>query len=220
MLNEEIISLKKLVVEYTFHIENMLSLSAKGVFERDGVPLGVVINEEEPVSNKMELFLDEKAVSVIAKFQPVAKNLRIIISIIKMNTSLERIGDHCVNIARSGLYLTKHAPVKPFIDLPKMKDIVREMLHLSSDALIRQDIELAKQVVLMDEEVDKYKKNIIKELTDMLTAKSASAAGILEIINITNNLERIADLSTNICEDVIYMEIGKVVKHANPFMVK
>jgi phosphate transport system protein len=163
----------------------------------------------------LELALDEKAINIIAKFQPVAKNLRMIISIIKMNNDLERIADHCVNIAQSGLYLNGYPAAKPFIDLPEMKNIVSEMLRKSSISLIDNDTIIANSVLTMDDEVDKYKKLIIEELIPLLADKKQNARGILEIINVVNNLERIADLSTNVCEDVIYMESGEVAKHRN-----
>jgi phosphate transport system protein len=215
MIEEQIILLKKNIVEYGALIESMLAKSARGVFERDNRPLEEVINADEPAANETELALDEKAINIIAKFQPVAKNLRMIISIIKMNNDLERIGDHCVNIARSGLYLNNYPSVKTFTDLPAMKDIAARMLNKSSKALIDRDINLAKNALMMDDKVDDYKKLITDGLVPFISAKNQNIRCILEIINITNNLERIADLSANICEDLIYMESGEVVKHQN-----
>ncbi|MDR1123412.1 MAG: phosphate signaling complex protein PhoU [Elusimicrobiota bacterium] len=215
MIEEQIILLQKNIVEYGSLIENMLAKSTRGVFERNNELLEEVINADEPAANKTELALDEKAVNIIAKFQPAAKNLRMIISIIKMNNDLERIGDHCVNIAQSGLYLNSYPAVKTFTDLPKMKDIVTRMLNKSSKALIGGDINLAADVLAIDDKADNYKKLIIDELMSFICGKNQNIRCILEIINITNNLERIADLSTNVCEDIIYMESGEVVKHHN-----
>ncbi|MDR3048665.1 MAG: phosphate signaling complex protein PhoU [Elusimicrobiota bacterium] len=209
MINTAIIELEKEVIDYAKHIERMLFDAAEGVFERNSGLLEKVLGIEEEKSDDMDLSLYENCVNTIAKFQPVSKNLRIVISIIAMGASLERIGDHCVNIARSGLILNSYKQVIPYIDLPQMKSVTVIMLQKAVSSLINQDINIAKSVLSMDEEVDDYKRKIHKTLQQYMTDKDILTA-IVELMNIVNNLERIADLSVNICEDVIYSESGKM----------
>jgi phosphate transport system protein len=210
MINIAIDELKKDVIEYTVNIKKMLLNSTKGVFDRDSGLLENVITVEEDMSDKANLNLYENCVNAIAKFQPVAKNLRIIISIVKMSSNLERIGDHCVNIAQSGQTINLYRQVKLFVDLPEMKDLVIDMLEKSSIAFVSENTDIAKKVLTMDDKVDNYKRKINKELEEYMTDKEILHC-IVEIINIVNNLERIADLSVNICEEVIYMESGEIV---------
>jgi len=216
MLNENIISLKKLIIEYAAHIESMVADGMRGVFDRKNELLKKVIDESERTANIMDLHVEDYAVNTVAKFQPVAVNLRLIVGIMKMSNSLERIGDHCVNIAQSGLFLNEHPQLKPFIDLPKMKDAVIDMLGKTSKALLELDAGLAKQVCRMDDIVDEYKRVVKTDLiTDYMEKDAKSIKRALEILNISNNLERIADLITNMCEDIIYIKDGEIIRHQN-----
>jgi phosphate transport system protein len=213
MINENITELKKLTIEYTAHTEAMLAESLQGVFERENELLLRIIDENERTANIMDLHIEDKSINAIAKYQPVAVNLRIIIGIMKMSNSLERISDHCVNIAKSGLFLNEHAQLKPFIDLPKMKNAVIDMLGSASRALLELDSELAKKVCETDDIVDDYKHTIKSELIGYIEKDPKNITRALEILNISNNLERIADLITNICEDIIYMKKGEIIRH-------
>ena len=213
MISENITELKKLTIEYTTHIEAMLAGSLQGVFERNSEPLHRVIDESERTANIMDLHVEDKAINTIAKYQPMAGNLRIIIGIMKMSNSLERIGDHCVNIAESGLFLNEHPQLKPFVDLPKMKDLVIDMLGKASRALLELDSELAKKVYHTDDAVDDYKRVIKTDLIEYMESDRKNVKRALEILNISNNLERIADLITNMCEDIIYMKEGEIIRH-------
>ncbi|MCL2389063.1 MAG: phosphate signaling complex protein PhoU [Elusimicrobia bacterium] len=213
MINNQIVLLQKMAAEYVKSTEDMLVKCTEGLFSRNDALLNAVINEDEIVSDETDIFINESCISMIACFQPVTSNLRIIISIIKMSDALERMGDHCTNVARSGLVLNSRPPIKPFVDLPKMKDTVVKMLKDSSEALVNGNVELAKQVLADDDIVDEYKAKITAELRGFLKKDNAEVDSILEIINIVNNLERIADLTTNICEDVLYIELGEVYRH-------
>jgi len=215
MINENIITLKKLGVEYTSHIKGMLAASSAGLFERKNELLHRVIDEEERAANLMDLNIEERAINAIAKYQPVAGNLRMIISIMKMSNSLERIGDHCVNISQSAFILNRYPPLKPYIDLPKMKDTVVEMLVEASEALLEVNSDKAKKVYFMDDIVDGYKKNIKTDLIEYIEKDSGNALRAVEILNISGNLERVGDLITNMCEDIIYMKDGDIIRHGN-----
>ncbi|MDR0734685.1 MAG: phosphate signaling complex protein PhoU [Elusimicrobiota bacterium] len=213
MINENITELKKLTIEYTAHVEAMLAEGLQGVFERKNQPLRHIINENERTANIMDLHIEDKSINIIAKYQPVAVNLRVIIGIMKMSNSLERIGDHCVNIAKSGLFLNELPQLKPFIDLPKMKDAVVYMLGNASRALLELDSKLAKKVCETDDIVDDYKRAIKSDLIGYIEKDPKNITRALEILNISNNLERIGDLITNICEDIIYIKEGEMIRH-------
>ncbi|AKL98414.1 phosphate signaling complex protein PhoU [Endomicrobium proavitum] len=213
MINEAILELKKNIVHYSNHTQKMLADASTGLVDRNNALLKKVIDVEEKISDETDLNLDSECINAIAKFQPMAKNLRVIIAIIKMSSNLERIGDHCVNIAQSGLILNSYPQIKEFVDLPKMKELVIFMLTEASLALVNHDTNIAKLVLSMDNKVDNYKKEIKKDLEKHITSQEWVLQCIFEILNAVNNLERIADLATNICEDVIYMESGKIYRH-------
>jgi phosphate transport system protein len=215
MINENITGLKKLIIEYTEHIETMLNASLQGVFDRGMEPLNKVIEESERSANIMDLHIEDKAINIMAKYQPMAVNLRMIVGIMKMSNSLERIGDHCVNICASGLYLNERPQLKPFIDLPKMRDTVISMLSRTSKALVELDGESAKKVYKMDDIVDGYKRTIKTDLIAYMEKDCKNITRAVEILNISNNLERIADLITNMCEDIIYIKNGEIIRHQN-----
>ncbi|WP_424244218.1 phosphate transport system protein [Elusimicrobium posterum] len=213
MINENITELKKLIIEYSTHIEGMMRESLCGLFNRDNEPLQKVIEVQERSSNIIDLHIEDKAINIVAKFQPMALNLRMIIGIMKMSNSLERIGDHCVNISKSALFLNKHPQLKPFIDLPKMKETVMVMLGSTSKSLVELDVELARKVYEMDDVVDEYKRTIKLELIEYMEKDSSNIKRAVELLNISNNLERIADLITNMCEDIIYIKDGEIIRH-------
>ncbi|HZX10682.1 MAG TPA: phosphate signaling complex protein PhoU, partial [Acidobacteriota bacterium] len=150
---------------------------------------------------------------VMAKFQPTAKDLRLILMILKMNNDLERMADHAVNIAERSLFLIKNPMVKPLIDIPKSAEITIHMLKDSIDSFVKEDSRLAKSVCERDEKIDNLNDQILRELITYMFTDPSTIERSIKLIQISNNFERIADLATNICEDVIYIVEGKVIKH-------
>lgn len=215
MFSEKVVLLKKGIINYAEHVEKMVLKSMEGILERKEALLHDVICNDEHISNKYEIDFDETCISYIAQYQPVAKNLRVAISAIKMSNDLERMADHSVNIAQSGLFLISRPFIKPFIDMPKMNALTAKMIEDSIQAFVNEDIELAKSVLENDNQIDALKAQIIEELSELIEKNPKTTTTALKLINITSNLERIADLSTNICEDVIYMAEGTVLKHKN-----
>jgi phosphate transport system protein len=133
--------------------------------------------------------------------------------VFKMNSDLERMGDHVANIADSGLFLLSHAPVKPLIDIPRMAEETIKSLNDSITAFLDEDAALAEAVCERDYIIDALQTQIFRELVTFMTADPATIERALYLIRVANNLERIADLATNICEDVIFMVEGRVIKH-------
>ena len=213
MLEERITELKQKIVEYTGIVEGMVDKSMKGLFQKKKELLDEVIEKDEPKANEFEIRLDELCTTIIAQFQPKARDLRTILMILKMNNDLERLADHAVNISQSALFLIERPPVKPYIDLPKMSEIVIGMLTDSVNGFINEDATLAKEICQRDDEVDRLKVEITKELAGFMAKDPNTIDRALNLLRITTNLERIADLSTNICEDVVFLVEGRVIKH-------
>jgi phosphate transport system protein len=215
MLDEKILNLKKRLITYSTHVEIMLEKSISGLLERNEEKLKEVLEVLEPAANKYELEFDENCINAIAQYQPVSKNLRILISIIKISNDLERVADHAVNIAGHGLPLIMKPQVKELIDIPKMTKIVREMMKEAIESFVDENVELAEKVCKQDDIVDELNITIKKDLAALMRSDSNVVNRSLRLISISANLERVADLATNICEDVIYLAKGINIKHGS-----
>ena len=213
MLEQEITSLKKSLLDYATHVENMINKSIKGLLDRDRDLLCEVAEKDEPKANDLEIELEERCTVLIAKYQPAAKALRTIMMAAQMNNDLERMADLAVNIVESAIFLIDREPLKPFIDIPNMAQIVRQMVKDSIDAFNNENAVSAKHVCERDEMIDDLKDQIYRELITYMMSNPANIERALQIMRIASSLERIADLSTNLCEDVIYIVEGKVIKH-------
>lgn len=213
MLEEKITNLKRQLVAYAGLVESMIEKAVNGLLQKDGDLLVDVIGVDEPRANELEVEIDELCTEVIAQFQPRAKALRTILMVMKMNNDLERMGDHAVNIAQSSAYLIERPPVKPYIDIPRMAAVATKMLKDSIVAFIEEDVRLARSVCERDNEVDDLAVQVMRELITFMAADPRTIERSLHLIRISGNLERLADLSTNICEDVIFMVEGTVIKH-------
>jgi len=213
MLTEKINILKKKLIDMASLAEDMVKNSIRGLIEKRKEILEKVIKEYEPKMNELEIELDELCTNLIALYQPKAGNLRTILMILKMNNDLERVGDLAVNISESALYLIERPPVKPLIDIPRMAEESIDMLKNAIDSFINKDAELAKSVCEKDTIVDGLRDQVLRELITYMSSDPTTIERAIHLIRISRSLERIADLSTNICEDVIFMVEGKVIKH-------
>lgn len=213
MLEEKIIDIKRELVDFATVVENMIMKSIRGLIKREKSRLMEVVETHEPEANSFEIRLDELCTNLIAQYQPVAKNLRTVLMIYRMNSDLERIGDHAVNISESGLYLISKKPVKQLIDIPRMADETVKSVDDAIKSFINEDAGLAQAVCEHDTVIDALHNQIFRELVTFMTSESATIERSLHLIRISSNLERIADLATNICEDVIFMVEGRVIKH-------
>ncbi|HPC48333.1 MAG TPA: phosphate signaling complex protein PhoU [Deltaproteobacteria bacterium] len=214
MLEEtKIVQAKKELTQFATLVEAMVDKSITGLVERRSDILEEVIERDEPRANTYETDLDERCVAIIAQHQPAGKPLRTILMVLHINSTLERIGDHAVTIAESSLFLIKEPPVKRLIDIPHMAQVVKTMITDSISSFVNEDAELAKSVCERDDVVDALRDQIARELITYMTSDPGTIERALQIMKISSNLERIADLATNICEDVIYMVKGKTIKH-------
>ncbi|MCL6466562.1 MAG: phosphate signaling complex protein PhoU [candidate division WOR-3 bacterium] len=213
LLEEKIAVLKEKLLAMAAAVENMVDSSIQALVKKDHQLAEKVINEIEPKINQEEIEIEDTAINLIALHQPEASNLRTITMVIKINNDLERIGDHAVNIAEAALFLIPRPAVKPLIDLPRMAQHTIQMLSDSLDAFTKKDAELARQVCARDSIVDSLKDQISRELITYMTSDATTIDRALKLMLISLNLERIADLATNISEDVVYAVTGAVIKH-------
>ena len=213
VLEERLVELRKTLIEFATLVERMIESSIKGLERREKELLDSVTQIDEPKANELDIKLDELCASLIAQYQPMAKDLRIILMIFKMNEALERMADHAVNISESGLYLLETPAVKPLIDIPEMATVGAQMLRDSIASFINEDAGLAKSVCARDSIIDNLRDKTYKELIDVMSEDSSTIKRCLHLMRISRNLERIADLSTNMCEDIIFIVEGKLIKH-------
>lgn len=192
--------------------ERAVHQSVKAVFEKDENLANRVL-EEEPAINEMQIEIDDRVMQLVALQAPMAVDLRFVLCASRINNDLERIGDQAVNIAQSALRILRHPQVKPYVDLPRMSELAEGMVRESLNALVHGDAELAKSVLIRDDEVDHLRDQIFRELLTYMMENSAVVFPAFELVLITKNLERIGDHATNIAEDVIYMVAGRDVRH-------
>jgi phosphate transport system protein len=215
MLPERLNDLKGQIIQFSGHIEKMTDASIRGLVGRDETLLRMVFDRDEPRANQFELDIDDECTTLIAQFQPRAKDLRTILVIYDMNADLERMGDHAVNIARNGLDLLQTPAIKPFIDIPHMSELARGMLTDVIRSFIDSDAQLAMDICRRDCTVNGLRDQILRELVTHMAQNPATIGGCISILRIAENIERIADLTTNIAEDIIFMLQGRVIKHHN-----
>jgi phosphate transport system protein len=163
--------------------------------------------------NDLQIDIDERCLRLLATQAPLAVDLRLITSAMKINADMERIGDQAVNIAESVVVLIPQPPLKPLIDIPRMAEVAEQMIRDSLDAFVKKDAELARDVLRRDDEVDDLKNQVFRELLTYMMADPGTIQRALALILISRNLERIADHATNIAEDVIFIAEAKDVRH-------
>ncbi len=215
MIDERLKQLREKVIVMAVLAESMIVRSIKALQEKNIELIRQVIDTDEPKVNEMEIEIDEMCASIIALFQPEAKDLRTVLTVMKINNDLERIGDMAVNICESAEFLIGRPKIKPLITIPNMQNATIAMLKDSISSFMNENIELAHNVITRDDIVDEYKEQILRELITYMLSDAQTIERSIHLMKIATNLERIADLSTNICEDTIFMVQGKIVKHMN-----
>jgi phosphate transport system protein len=211
-IDVQIDELKRLILVMGGHVERALALVSSGLLSRDISKFEKVRDLENQI-NSEHICVDNVCLNLLAKQGPVAKDLRLILSVLKINTDLERMGDQCMNIAFTGKdYLTR-APISQAETIDLMAVLAIKMVKSSLDSFVRGDVELAKEVLMMDDQVDDLKNRIFLTLTEHMKKRSQDVEASLDLILIARNLERLGDHATNVAEDVIFAFTGKDVRH-------
>lgn len=213
MLEEKMLGLRRELIECASHVEGMIDKSIAGLVKKESSLLREVIEKDEPKANETEILIEDLCTTMIAQYEPKAKNLRTILMTMKMNNDLERAGDHAVNIAECSLYIIDRPVIKPLLDIPRMAEEAVGMLKDAIESFIKEDALLAAMVCERDTIVDNLGQQILRELITFMSADPTTIERAMRLLNIARNLERIGDLSTNISEDVIFMVEGRVIKH-------
>jgi len=212
-LDQELKELNKDILKMGAWAEEAIFKSIEALKNRDKELVQSVINNDVNI-DKLELDIDEKCIDLIARYQPMAKDLRFITTGMKINAELERIADIAVDIAQRTLEIADKPFLKPLVDIPKLTSVAQEMVRMAIDSFVKGDIALAKKVLLSDSEADQLRNIIQKELVDDYMVKDgACAPRAVQLLLIARFLERICDHTTNIAEDVIYMVQAEVVRH-------
>ena len=209
---EELAELKSKLLEMSGLVESAIfrSVTALTTLDRE-LAQSVLYNEEK--INLMEIEIDDAATRLLALHQPMASDLRFLTAAIKINNDLERMGDLAVKIAERALSLMEQPPVKPEIDIPQVARLAESMVRRSLDAFVKRDSELARSVLTADDEVDDLRSAIYEELIRNMQAEPATIPQCVNLMSVVRSLERIADHSTNIAEDVLYLVEGIDVRH-------
>ena len=193
-------------------VEKAINRAITSLGERDSELAAAVIADDDAVDNQ-ELKIDELCLKILAMRQPAARDLRFITTAIKVNYDLERIGDMAVNICERVQELNAEPQLKPYEVLPRMAELVQQMLAQSLSAFINANSDLAWQVIRLDEQVDRLNDQVFHELLDYMTRDFSTVTRATHLLLISRYLERIADHAVNIAELVIFMAQGKIVRH-------
>jgi phosphate transport system protein len=213
-LQREIERLKKHVLSLCALVEDQVQLALRAVLDRDEA-MAKEVEQRDLDIDQREIEVEEECMKTLALHQPVAVDLRLIIATMKINNDLERIGDMAVNIARKARALASEPAVEVPFDLGAMWAKTQAMLRDSIDALVNMDAVQATDVCRRDDEVDRMKYEIRIEVENMIRHQPERVRALLRLLAVSRNLERIADLATNIAEDVVYLVEGRIVRHGN-----
>lgn len=210
--DKELEGLKNSLIKMGSMVEESVHLSIKALLDKDLYSLRIV-HENENKINSLEIDIDNMIVDILALQQPVAIDLRLILAAQKINNDLERIGDHAINIAESVTAIYKKDEKLELITIPRMAELAEEMLKNSIDSFIHNDAKLGMVVLENDDKIDELNLNIFKCIVNRMKDNQSMIETGMELIRISRNLERIADLSTNIAEEVIFIAQARIVKH-------
>jgi phosphate transport system protein len=210
--HDELSHVKVRLLTMSGEAEAALGLAVDALLERDEEKARRVIAGDR-VIDSMEVEIEEQCIHLLALQQPMARDLRMLTSALKIANDLERVGDHAVNIAQSAERLSQARPIAPEPEIVEMARLARDMLSDALEAFIRGDAAAGREVCLRDDKVDALHRSVFRILlTHMMEDPHMIGAG-MELFLVSRNLERVADLATNIGEDVVFLVEGKSIKH-------
>ena len=210
--DEELQALKDDLLEMGGRAEAVIQKAIEALKHRD-VRLAEEAIEDDRAIDRLEIDVDERCVSLLALRQPMAVDLRFITAALKIANDLERVGDHAVNIAGSAQRLAAEPPLKPLVDIPRMADLAASMLREGLDAFVSRNSRLARELVKRDDEVDALNLQVFRELVSFMIEDPKTITRAMDLILVARNLERVADLATNIAEEVVFIAEARIIKH-------
>ena len=208
----ELAELRNKLLQMGGMVESSVHRSVRALVDRDE-SLARMVLDGEPAINRMEKEVDELCTRLLVLQQPMARDLRFLTSVLKINTDLERMGDLAKNIAACTLSLLKVPPLKLNVDIPHISSLVEQMLLKSLDAFVQEDADMAQQVLQADDEVDALRTAAYGDIVYFMQHNPPLVQAGMEFVFVVRNLERIGDHATNMAEDVIFMTKGVDVRH-------
>jgi len=215
VFDDELQKLKEKLLRMGSLVEDAVKNSITALVDRDNALAQLVIDNDRLV-NTLDVEIDEESIRLIALRQPMASDLRFITMAMKITTDMERMGDLAVNIAERALELNAEPVLKPYIDIPKMREIAQGMIRDALNAFVKRDKKIAVDVILRDDKVDDLKHDVLQELAIFMVQDPTTVSRAMKISFVATYLERIADHATNIAEMVIYLVEGKIIRHMVP----
>lgn len=214
-IDQMVTELKDLLLEMGGYVEKSINHACKGLIQRKPGQFDQVYDIEKRI-DEHHMQVDDRCLRILAQQSPVANDLRLILSMIKINVDLERMGDLACNIAYHGQDYTKQAPIYLVENLDQMALQVRQMVKAALDAFVRKDTVLAERVLNDDDSVDRLKRDFSRQLVELIKEDPTKVDGAIDLLIVVRCLERIGDHATNIAEDIIFAVTGNDVRHGQP----
>ena len=208
----EIDALKAQLLLMGGRAEQIVRKSIDALVRRDAELASSTFLDDKQI-DRLEIDIEERCIRLFALQQPLATDLRFIMSALKISNDLERVGDHGVNIAQSAVRLAAEPMLKPLVDIPRMADLATSMLHDALDAYVRRDPETARRLCRRDDEVDNLNRQVVRELLSYMIESPSTITRAMELVLVARNLERVADLATNVAEEVVFINEARIIKH-------
>jgi phosphate transport system protein len=210
--HEELGRLKEQLLDMSSRAEDALGRAVQALLERDRDKAQRVIEEDRQIDS-LEIRIEDSVTSLLALHQPMARDLRLLLATLKISNDLERVGDHAVNIAQSAQRLLDHRVITPEPELVEMARLAREMLATALESFVKGDSRAGRAVCARDDQVDALNRSLFRILLTHMAEDPRNIGAAMELFLVSRNLERVADLATNIAEDVVFLVEGKTIKH-------
>ncbi|MGH7588517.1 MAG: phosphate signaling complex protein PhoU [Gemmatimonadota bacterium] len=210
--DQELNDLRELLLRMAGRAEEQMRSGLTAVKRLDAQAAQQTILTDRDV-DALELEIEEQAINLLARRQPMAGDLRTLVAVLKISNDLERVGDHAVNIAQCAKRLAEAFPMPQPTELDQMAELATGMLRDAITAFIERDVALARNVCMRDEEVDRYNDTVFRLMLSRMAENTSTVIPALQMMLVARNLERVADLATNLAEDVIYIVEARTIKH-------
>lgn len=212
--DRDIEEIKDMLLRMGAMVEDSISQSIRALLQRDTAMAERVIELDDEI-DQMEVAIDQRTIELIAKMQPAAGDLRFVAAIMKITPELERIADLAQDVCERAIELNREPAIKPIVQLPQLAEKAQSMVHDALDAFVRGDTALARNVIHRDDVVDQLTEDSFRALLTYMLEDARNISRAIRLTFIGKYFERMADGATNICEMVVYLVEGKVIKHAN-----
>jgi phosphate transport system protein len=213
LLEGELNQLRDQVLLMGGEVESAIERATRALIDRNSELAEQVLADDDRI-DALELEVDQTCIRILALKAPEARDLRFVITAVKLTPVLERIADHACNIARVALDLNQEPEIKFPADLASMSQVAREMLRASLNAFAASDANAARAVIERDEEVNRFYDHVFHDLLDHMADNPKTASRAARLVLVAKHLERIGDYVTDICEQIVYMKEARVIKHS------